>query len=212
MKICAISDTHGKENLLSIPKCDVLLCAGDYDVQTEWDLDRLNFWFGTLKNNGVKNIVFIGGNHDRALESSNKKHTDDIFTNAIYLQDSSVTIDNIKIYGSPHSPKFMSWSFMYERCSKEASEIWKRIPKDTDILLTHTMPYGILDLNSNGYHCGCDVLAREVFNKNIKIQIGGHLHENFGQSIIKNGIDFYNVSVLNQHYELVNEPTIIDYV
>jgi Icc-related predicted phosphoesterase len=42
------------------------------------------------------------------------------------------------------------------------SEIYKRIPGDTDILLTHTPPYQVHDLTKGGKHAGCKVLAERL--------------------------------------------------
>ena len=40
-RICAISDTHTKHDILDIPECDVLVCAGDYNIHVEWDMDNI---------------------------------------------------------------------------------------------------------------------------------------------------------------------------
>jgi hypothetical protein len=74
----------------------------------------------------------------------------------IYLEDSSVTIDGVKIYGSPHQPPFHDWAF--NRTEPERIEIYKQIPEDIDILLTHGPPYQILDLCKDGTQAGCYIL------------------------------------------------------
>jgi hypothetical protein len=65
-----------------------------------------------------------------------------------YLQHESVEIEGLKIFGSPYQPLFYNWGFQYH--ASRAEEIWSAIPKDTDILITHGPPHGILDANSEG--------------------------------------------------------------
>jgi hypothetical protein len=59
-----------------------------------------------------------------------------------------VEIEGLKIFGSPYQPLFYNWGFQYH--ASRAEEIWSAIPKDTDILITHGPPHGILDANSEG--------------------------------------------------------------
>lgn len=210
-KICCISDVHGKENLLSIPKCDVLLCAGDFHLSTEWDLDRLNFWFGTLKEN-VKNIIFCAGNHDFALQKLEKKHIDALFTNAIYLQDSSVTIDNIKFYGTPWSPIFMSWAFMETHDFLKKNR--EKIPLDTDVLISHCPPYGIMDHvnmanGTRGQSQGCASLRNRVKIVKPKIHVFGHIHEGYGK-YTDYSTDYVNASIMDEYYNPVNSPILVE--
>ena len=43
-----------------------------------------------------------------------------------------------KVFGSPYSPANALWAFGYP--PEDASKLWDRIPLDTDILITHTIP------------------------------------------------------------------------
>ena len=40
--------------------------------------------------------------------------------------------------------------------------------------------------------------------------IFGHIHENGSKSLEKDGTIYYNVSILDQHYEIAHEPMVID--
>ena len=72
-----------------------------------------------------------------------------------------------KIYGSPWSLRFYDWAFNVDP-GEPALKIWKQIPSDTEILLTHGPPYGYGDLldgifNPNkGQHCGDKDLLKEI--------------------------------------------------
>lgn len=208
MKICAVSDTHSRHWDLIIPKCDIFVFAGDAEINSTIALHDFNDWLATI-NSKYGNII-IGGNHDTYVEKIGEARCKYILTNGVYLQDNGIIINDLKFYGSPRSPAFNNWSFMYPRQSKEGFDVWKNIPKNTDVLITHTMPYAILDTNRGMHHCGCEILAREIYNKNIKIQIGGHLHQEGNTFLEQDGIKFYNVSVLDEDYKLTHKPTIIN--
>ncbi len=66
IRIVCISDTHGKHRSIPIPKCDILIHAGDFSVTGEIGMIQdLNVYFRELKeNNTVKEIICIAGNHD----------------------------------------------------------------------------------------------------------------------------------------------------
>lgn len=122
--------------------------------------------------------------------------------NCIYLEDSSVTIKGVKIYGSPHQPPFHDWGF--NRTEEEIIPIWKNIPEDTDVLMTHGPPYDILDLCVSGDKAGCPHLRKEVLER-VKPQyhVFGHIHEQSGKKDI-GGVKFINASSCNFRYRPVN--------
>ena len=132
-----------------------------------------------------------------------------MFTNAIYLENEGCEINGLKFWGSPYTPKFNNWAFMYERCSVEAKKNWSQIPEGLDFLITHCPPYTVLDECKDG-HQGCEVLQRAVFDKKPKYHCFGHLHLQGGECINQHGINFYNVSVLDEKYKLINKPTVLE--
>ena len=206
-KVVIISDTHGRHWDITIPKCAIFIFAGDANIYSLERLQEFNGWLSTID---AKHRIIIAGNHDRYLQKIGYDSCRHHFTNAIYLQDDGITVEGLKIYGSPRTPLFMSWAFMYPRESLEANKIWEQIPENLDILITHGMPYQILDhSNYQNQNVGCEVLQREVFKKRPKYYFGGHLHESHGH-LEKEGTKFYNVSILDGDYKLVNEPTILE--
>ena len=63
--------------------------------------------------------------------------------------------------------------------------MWKLIPDDTDILITHGPPYGHGDkiATKNLDHVGCKSLYEEVISRiKPKFHIFGHIHESHGIS------------------------------
>jgi len=206
MKVCLISDTHGKEVWLDLPEGDILIHCGDFQITNLNDLEYANRWFG---RQNAKFKIFVPGNHDTGCEHFGKEMCKSLFTNVIYLQDEMVEIKGLRIYGSPFTPEFNRWSFMKERRSKELKEIWAKIPNNLDFLISHGPPYQILDKADSGEHCGCEILQREVFKKKPKYHCFGHIHGQYGQEI-RHGVQFINCSLLNEDYKMVNKPVILE--
>ena len=207
MKIIAISDTHGLHRKLSMSPCDILIFAGDASISSFSKFTEFNDWLGTLS---AKHILFVAGNHDTYLEKIGPAKSKKYFTNAVYLHNCSVNVMGKSFYGSPYSPMFNNWSFMYERGSIELKEIWEQIPENLDYLITHCPPYGILDRNLQNLRCGCEILVREIAKKFPLNSIFGHIHMNGGRVVNSGGISFYNVALLDEQYKMTNEPTIIE--
>ena len=75
---------------------------------------------------------------------------------------------------------------------------YTKIPIDTDILITHIPPYGILDLDE-GINYGSEKLLEKLTTLNLKAHLFGHIHSNHGLENI-NGITFSNGSIVNSNY------------
>lgn len=212
MKIVAFSDIHGQysKKLTSWFKNnpgDLLIFAGDLQANQTTDTGiKFIEWLHRLP---YTSKIMIFGNHDgKYMDVINhvlRYNYDDI----IILIDGSITINNINIFGSPHSVEFGSWWFMKK--DEELEEIWKKIPKNTNILITHAPPFGILDKTFDNFTTGSKTLLEKVSQlSDLKYHIFGHIHEGYGIEII-DGKTFLNVSLLNEKYQLVNEPRIIEY-
>jgi Icc-related predicted phosphoesterase len=130
-----------------------------------------------------------------------------------YLNDSGVEIDGIKFWGSPVTPRFFDWAFNRDA---DIQYHWNMIPYDTNVLITHGPPYGILDLTvREGKPVGCHYLRRRLFDlKDLKVHSFGHIHEGFGQQVGDDedfeGVHFVNASYLDHRYRAVNSPVIIN--
>jgi Predicted phosphoesterases, related to the Icc protein len=207
MKIVAISDTHGQHRKLKLPKGDIIIHAGDiskrgHPVEIEDFLD----WFSNLK---FQHKVFIAGNHDFFLEQAHPNIINGMIPkNVVYLNDSGVEIDGLKVWGSPITPYFHNWAFNRER-GAEIKKHWDLIPDDTDILITHGPPFGILDETVYSKRTGCEELLLRVYQIQPEYHIFGHIHEDYGM-LAKREITFVNASVLDDHYELVNDTVILN--
>ncbi|MFD1770646.1 metallophosphatase domain-containing protein [Sphingobacterium suaedae] len=154
MQIVAISDTHGKHRDLKIPDGDILIHAGDVTRggTKEQVVDFLN-WF-----TGQKHVqkIFVPGNHDFFFEEADSKKIRRIKSkDIIYLNDSSIKINGVKFLGAPITLWFNNWAFKCNR-GAEIKKHWDLIPDDTEVLITHGPPFGILDETVYGKRSGCE--------------------------------------------------------
>jgi len=161
---------------------DVLIHCGDFlkSRETEEHLDDIDRWFG---QQDFKRIFCIGGNHDFALEARSKQ-TKRCFHNAVYLEDSAISYQGAKFYGSPWTPELFMFAFYQDRDG--LGKKWALIPEDTDVLITHTPPVGILDKSSRGRTLGCPILKERVLSIAPALHCYGHIHASGGEQTLGN--------------------------
>lgn len=206
MIIDCISDLHGFQPVLE--GGDLLIVAGDLTSRdSEYQHQEFADW---LEKQDYKNKIVIAGNHDGLLEAVEQEWAEKMFPGAKYLQDSGTTIEGLNIWGSPWTPKFMNWNFMKGR-GKSIRAKWDMIPEDTDILVTHGPPYGILDnVNKSnkaqrGKPAGCRDLKNAVDRIKPKLHVFGHVHEGYGKVEI-DGVIYVNAAIMDEDYDPVNKP------
>lgn len=209
MKIGFISDTHTFHRMLTgLEKLDMLIHTGDLGFRgSVTEVFDFITWFKTVP---VKHKIFIAGNHDFYLERTTTETINGTLDkNTFYLNDSGITIEGINIWGSPVQPWFNDWAFNRQRGS-DIRKHWDLIPDNTDILITHGPPFGILDKVKNGPNVGCKDLLKCVQRIKPKYHAFGHVHEEYGFKETEDTF-FINASILNEKYAYVNYPMIIDY-
>ena len=189
MRIVCVSDTHGWHRDVAVPDGDLLVHAGDItrkgELDTVADFDR---WLGGLPH---PHKVVVCGNHDFAFQEQ-PHAARSLITNAVYLEDSAVTVAGLTVYGSPWQPWFGGWAFNLERGPALAA-VWAKIPDDTDILITHGPPAGILDRTTRGEPVGCRDLFDRVMAVRPRLHVFGHIHEAAGRADV-DGMTFVNAS------------------
>ncbi|MCS6873594.1 MAG: metallophosphatase domain-containing protein [Pyrinomonadaceae bacterium] len=210
MLIVCISDTHNQR--IDPPEGDILIHAGDATNEgTSEELKEFFDWFCSLPH---KTKIFVAGNHDVLFEKDPETAKSFISDSTIYLQDTSVKINGIKIYGSPWQPVFFDWAFCLPR-GKKLAEKWELIPDDVEILVTHCPPYGILDevyKNGGTSHEGCEELRKRVevlSRKRLKLHVFGHIHSGYG--ITKAfGVEFVNACICDEENIAKQKPIVIE--
>lgn len=235
IRFVCISDTHSKLKPddpkfdYIIPHGDVLLHAGDFTMKGgPLEIEQFNKFLEKLKH---KKMIVIAGNHElpfddnilaepsyfgdrvsviqKYLKTKGVDSMKHVLTNAVYLQDSMVTVCGINIYGSPWSPRFCDWAFNAER-GADILQKWNMIPENVDILITHGPPVGHGDMTKGGIHVGCVELLNTV-QKRVKprYHVFGHIHEGYGMST--DGVTtFINAASCTKGYKLENPPIIFD--
>lgn len=214
MRITFISDTHNKHRELDglLSGGDVLVHCGDISSMGKLtEIGNFLSWFNGLDQYNHK--IFIAGNHDFAFEKYDwdEDVLGELFEfnpNVTYLENSSVVIDGIKFYGSPWTPIFNNWAF--NATLEELEDMWTDIPDDTDVLITHGPPKGILDLTVEGLHVGDPKLTQALVRVRPRVHAFGHIHEDYGTHIFSNGNVCINASSVNRNYQIVNNPVIIN--
>ena len=204
MKIKFISDTHSKHQKLGSLSGETIVHCGDFSNRgSKDDISDFLHWFSGQEFN---HKILIAGNHDFGFENENKKWAEDLTKDLgiIYLNDSEIIIDGIKFWGSPVQPAFYDWAFNRER-GEEIKKHWSLIPEDTDILVTHGPPFGILDLCAHGERVGCKDLLNVVKKLRPRVHAFGHIHEDYGLKEV-GGTKFINACNLNEQYEFKNLP------
>lgn len=222
MKIVALSDTHTLQGRVPMPEgqFDFLIHAGDLgNVGKVREYEKIGQWFRDLKHQ-YKYQIIVPGNHDWGLMKSGgyfeecRKHFDD---DVIFLVDQAIELEGIKFYGCPWMPQFYDWAFMLPEDA--LPPIYAKIPDDTEVLITHAPPHGILDhmtrdIRFGDRHiyerCGSPALYERVKQlPKLKHHIFGHIH--FGAGIEKiDDVTFHNVAALDENYRYKNAPQIIE--
>lgn len=212
LRIVCISDTHNCNEQIEIPDGDILIHAGDATIRGTFDeINEFASWFAGLPH---RYKIFIAGNHDWLFETS-PASARNFVRNIIYLQDSSVEIEGLKIYGSPWQPRYFDWAFNLNR-GPELAEKWKLIPADTNILITHGPPNGILDEVPRQYfteNTGCEALRERIDQLmplgNLKLHVFGHIHCGYGQTT-QFGVKFVNASTCDEDYRPTQPPVVLE--
>jgi Icc-related predicted phosphoesterase len=206
LRLVCMSDLHSLNYAFQVPAGDVLIIAGD--ICGYGTLDELKVFDDFLSGLPHPHKLLVAGNHDWPFARVDPSEAKLLVKNAIYLMDSGIEIEGIKFWGSPWQPEFYNWAFNLPR-GPELARTWAKIPDDTDVLITHGPPYGVLDEIYNGKRVGCQDLQDALERVKPKVHVFGHIHEGYGV-LERNGTTYVNASLCNQYYRMVNSPIVID--
>jgi predicted phosphohydrolase len=203
IKVVCISDTHNTQP--DLPSGDILIHAGD--LTENGSFDEFQAQLSWLSDQPFQHKILIAGNHDVILDEKFlqahperryeqlKSAADLNWGTVTYLQDSTVTLAcdqptedqtapvkarEIRIFGSPWTPRYGISAFQYPR----EEDIWSdKIPNNTDIVVTHGPPR--LYIDTAGIHrAGCVFLSQEIHRTRPKLAVFGHIHAAYGRQDI----------------------------
>jgi 3',5'-cyclic AMP phosphodiesterase CpdA len=228
MRIAAISDQHGF--LPDIPPCDLLIVAGDVcpdgfgrqvtaetpRLQQDWFNGEVRPWLAKCP---ATHKVLTWGNHDWCGETCDFSADAPQRASSTTLQilsDEATTVSvrgqTITLWASPWSNQFGYWSFM--RRPEALAEVYRAIPEGIDVLVSHQPAFGygdeVPDFRTGQIsHQGSRELLACVDRVKPKVLICGHIHEGHGE-FAHNDTRIFNVSVVDEHYQLVHAATVLD--
>lgn len=190
---------------------DVLIHCGDFTEDLgQASLRSFLRWFNDQPH---AHKIFVAGNHDGALEKwpdLARAMIKEFAPTCTYLQDEGCVIGTTNFWGSPVSPRFFDWHFNRDR-GADIRRHWDMIPDNTDVLITHGPPFGILDINGfDKTRVGCRDLY-EAFNRiQPAVHCFGHIHHSYGTHKfvhdMGNSTMCLNASCCNERYKPVNQP------
>lgn len=224
MRLVFVSDTHGMHGRMAhkVPDGDVLVHCGDMTGHgTLLEHTKVAGWLGSFQHT---HKLAIAGNHDAAAEQDEDAVRREFSREGVlYLKDTCLDLDGVKFWGAPWTPNFCDWSFMPERLGPELAAKWDLIPEDTEVLITHGPPHGILDAYSEPryiekagqVHVGCELLRARIERlPALRLHAFGHIHEGHGyeEVVLDNGrkVRFVNAAICTRSYTPFNPPIVVD--
>lgn len=224
MKVTFISDTHTRHKRLQLSGGDMLIFSGDF-MSSGYNISEVNDFIEWFKSQPYAYKICVAGNHDRYCEAYPSYMIKDMFEKYYddgvrYVCDEEIEIEGKRIYGTPYQPYFCGWAFNIKD-ENELVNIYKKIPENLDILITHCPPYGVLDKShkprlihgtTGEEHLGSKELLNVIdFMENPpKYHCFGHIHGDGGKTEVDGGVTFINASVCNEDYVPVNKIITMD--
>lgn len=216
MRIACISDVHEQWKGLNIPDCDVLISSGDYSYRGKPNIVMaFHKWLGGMP---FKHIISCQGNHEvwpYTYWQEAKDIANEVAPRVHFVQEETLVLDGVKFHCSAVTPEFNHWAWNVKR-GEPIRRHWDAIPDDTDVLVTHGPPFGILDRSvlrvarHTDESLGCvDLRERIKQLKKLQMHQFGHIHGSSGIEVV-DGVTFINASICDEFYKPTNPVRIYD--
>lgn len=201
-RLVVISDTHNYHDEIKMPEGDILVHCGDATVMGSiQEITDFTKWW---RKQDFEHKFFVAGNHDINWDLYRRAWANSMVEN---MHGKAQEIMGLKFYGMSWSVLYGQWAFMLPE--RELANQWSNISNDTDVLVTHGPPYGLLDANKQGNSCGSPSLREKVMEIKPKLHCFGHIHESYGH-FEHNGIEFVNAAICDAAYDPRHAPMVID--
>jgi len=179
LTVVVISDTHVRHRELHIPEGDVLIHCGDFS--NDGCYEQVSDFAAWFESHPHPHKLVISGNHDVGLahklfaftakkdtksklkESFRAKKHKQWFKNSTFLNNAAAEIEGVYFYGT---------EWMRRGSAK--------IPPETNVLITHEPPKGILDTEGENSFWSEFLLEDVSKLENVWIHMFGHIHASRG--------------------------------
>lgn len=175
--------SNARAYLDSFPHSQKIVIAGNHEISldSEFYCGRANrFHRNLFKNSKFDPLAYSLQCRDiMERKISNQYHY--LEDSACWIGQDGVAAEVIKVYGSPYQPEHYLMGFTLP-LGPQLEAKWAQIPNDTDILITHGPPKGVLDGLFDGTHVGCQHLLEAVQHRvKPRVHLFGHIHEGYGK-------------------------------
>ncbi|MBD9544777.1 metallophosphoesterase [Ensifer sp. ENS04] len=190
MRILAFSDLHRDANAARVileqsREADVVVGAGDFATRGVGLDDTISI----LRDLTVP-AVFVAGNHEcpedlkLAFHGNHGVHV---------LHGYDVLINGVRFFGLggeiPCNEDF-SWN---HGISEEAAELFLRKCPPNAVLVTHSPPFGIADVQREGRHDGSRAVRNALVKSSPRLHFCGHVHHSWGRSGVISNCSVHNL-------------------
>lgn len=198
----------------SLPHKKKIFIAGNHDVSIHSD-----YYVATGAIRFHRKLKYKEGFDPLIHSKECRTLIQSISPNIFYLEDNSLSLSFPKseegaefilnIFGSPWQPEFCDWAFNLP-IGADLKAKWDLIPTETDLLITHGPPFGVLDLCDSGDRAGCPDLLNTVKERvKPRLHVFGHIHETYGTFSDGHTL-FVNASTCNLQYRPNNAPIVVN--
>lgn len=207
VQLTIVSDLHGY-----IPddleEGDILIVAGDLTAR---DQEHEYFdVFNWMDRQPFTEKILVAGNHDMRMEMEN--YQGPVNKEFHFLCDSGIELFGFKFWGSPRSLLFDGINpkcVAYCGTEGELDGFYKKIPDDTDVIISHGPMMQTLDRCENG-NVGSWALRTAVDRVKPILLITAHIHEEGGNQVVYKHCGpntlCVNGSYVNERYKPTNKP------
>lgn len=209
MRIAVFSDSHTFHRRIQLPEADVLVCCGD--ITGKGEVETVTDFIDWIRDLPYRHKLLVPGNHDHCFDIRKTGFVQGLHAaledaGVVFCIDRRVELDGVVFYGSPWVPNLPGWAF-YDKGEDRFSDI----PRDTQVLVTHSPPKGILD--QGDYHNGSIHLLRAVRSlPRLKVHLFGHVHEGYGELREEGEPHFVNACVCTRNPCLpTNAPILVEF-
>lgn len=214
--LVVISDTHCLHDRLHIPTCDFLIHCGDFShLGRPQEVNDFFEWF--VNQTQASHRICIPGNHEITLDPGHDGYNEGVReivrsyeNDCHYLVNRHITLDGLKIFGSPVSRKCGNWGWgLSETDMAKTLDLY--MPQSIDIVVTHGPGYMMQDWvpHRGGEHTGSHVLLDRVTQSEAILHLCGHIHpgRGFRQN---NHILHANASCIDDYYKVMPDTMMIE--